>query len=134
MSALDQLRAYDFEGDQDFKRGLQSILARTDMDASAKEQLVLKAKLFFFTKKTGLTVTMEEYLNSQKTNAPETNTEAQSATKELSFAEIKHLIETNRADEIPNNKTIPDIVHSTLPSVSAAKPRSKPWEAANDSK
>jgi hypothetical protein len=65
MSALDQLLAYDFEADQEFEvsipaqqricfseyqRGLQSVLARSDVDQSEKEQLTVKAKLFFFSK------------------------------------------------------------------------------------
>ena len=62
-------------------------------------------------RKTGLTVTMEEYMDSQRKDTPKADVETQETTKELSFAEIKNLIETGRADLIPNNKTIPDLVN-----------------------
>jgi hypothetical protein len=62
-------------------------------------------------RKTGLTVTMGDYLNSQKKDAPSVEPDTKSAPKELSFAEIKYLIENNKVDLIPNNKTIPDVLN-----------------------
>ena len=56
-------------------------------------------------------MTMEDYLNSQKKDAPSVEPDAKSALKELSFAEIKYLIENNKVDLIPNNKTIPDVLN-----------------------
>lgn len=53
-------------------------------------------------------------------------------TTELSFAEIKHLIETGQAHLIPNNKIVPDRLNESVPSVSTAKVRRKPWEVTKD--
>jgi len=54
---------------------------------------------------------MEDYLNSQKKDAPLVEPDTKSAPKELSFAEIKYLIENNKVDLIPNNKAIPDVLN-----------------------
>ena len=62
-------------------------------------------------RKTGLQVTLEDYISSQKGGAPKVQPETQGTTKELSFAEIKYLIENNKADLIPNNKNIPDVLN-----------------------
>jgi hypothetical protein len=54
---------------------------------------------------------MEDYLNSQKKDDPLIEPGTKGAPKELTFAEITYLIESNKVDLIPNNKTIPDVLN-----------------------
>jgi hypothetical protein len=54
---------------------------------------------------------MEDYLSAQNKDGPSVGPDSETAPKELSFAEIKYLIENNKADLIPNNKTIPDVLN-----------------------
>ncbi|PVG04545.1 hypothetical protein CPB86DRAFT_746361 [Serendipita vermifera] len=119
MSALEQLLAYDFDADEEFT---VSILSKPglDEDPTEKARILRTAKLFFFNKKTGSNVTLEEYTQADDMN--------QSVEKTLTFAEIKHLIETGQAHLIPNNKVIPDQLNDAQPSVSQIQAKKKPWE------
>lgn len=114
MSSIDEFRKYKFEEDEEFNQFLSNIGISPDPSESQKERLLLEAKIFFFRKKTGSLLTVDEYL---KTQSPTTK---QAEEPVLTFAEIKHLIETGQAHLIPNNKVIPDKINDETPSRSIA--------------
>ncbi|KAG8754373.1 hypothetical protein FRC14_005150 [Serendipita sp. 396] len=74
---------------------------------------------------------MEEYLQSRDETV-ELQNHAESAEKVLSFAEIKHLIETGQAHLIPNNKMIEEKINDLPPSVSLTRAKPKPWENSTE--
>jgi len=60
-------------------------------------------------RKSGIHITPQEYQEYMESQgSSKIATQEGELTTELSFAEIKHLIETGQAHLIPNNKTIPD--------------------------
>ncbi|KAG8994792.1 hypothetical protein FRB94_009670 [Tulasnella sp. JGI-2019a] len=51
----------------------------------------------------------------------------------LSFQEIQDLLAAGKVDEIPFNRTIPEVISEEQPSESSVAPRKKPWEVSTDS-
>ncbi|KAH9937833.1 uncharacterized protein BXZ73DRAFT_89252 [Epithele typhae] len=135
--------AYLFDSDADYQQGLQGIVAGGALEGRSEEEkreLLLRSEVFYFNHKTGLTVDLDEARaarnGSSNVDAPVTTsvhppasdvaTDAEPPT--LTFAQLKALIEQGKTDEIPNNKTIPNVLSTDAPSESRAAIRKKPWE------
>ncbi|CAG7847376.1 SubName: Full=Uncharacterized protein {ECO:0000313/EMBL:CCA75179.1} [Serendipita indica DSM 11827] len=106
MSSIDEFRKYKFEEDEEFNARL------CQMD---------NASYLTFAK------AIPQQYRDLSGSYPTTK---QAEEPVLTFAEIKHLIETGQAHLIPNNKVIPDKINDETPSRSIAPVRRKPWEVA----
>lgn len=152
-----QLDNYPWDDDQEFQGGLKSITGSTE-DQAQLEHLTLRAKCFYYARKSGTKVDFEGYkrwvengrgdgqingLGSQSVEeAPAVQAvESQStstgsgamgdAPKPASFAEICELIAEGKP--IPGIKDIPDTVLEGQSTISQAAKRTKPWEKAGGS-
>ncbi|KAI0080440.1 hypothetical protein K474DRAFT_1704744 [Panus rudis PR-1116 ss-1] len=148
MSQADAVQAYlayPFETDEAFQQGLQALISSGVLEGkveSEKEELIRRSKLFYFNRVTGSTLNVEDILSYQTANAslngPSVSTQTAATTavhpaaseepRELSFAELKELIEQGKTDQIPNNDLIPNQLNPDAPSQSTAPVRKKPWE------
>ncbi|KAI3604976.1 hypothetical protein WG66_001970 [Moniliophthora roreri] len=141
-SPIDLYANYPFESDDAFKQGLAGIIARSPADAD-HDEISRKAKVFYFNRVTGSTLTVEEVEASEQasTQSPEFTTcasptaadsprhDSSSQQQEtLTLTQIKEFIETGRTDQLPNNKVIPGGLNEAPPSQSIAATRKKPWE------
>jgi hypothetical protein len=147
-----QLDNYPWDDDQEFQGGLKSITGSAQ-DQAQLEHLTLRAKCFYYARKSGTKVDFEGYkrwvdggretgpangLGSQPMEeAPAVqpvgsqNTGTSSgamgdAPKPASFAEICDLIAEGKP--IPGIKDIPDTVLEGQSTASQATKRTKPWE------
>lgn len=154
---FNQLDNYPWDEDQEFQGGLTSITGSTE-DQAQLEHLTLRAKCFYYARKSGTKVDFEGYkrwvengredgqtnaLGSQPVEeAPAVQVaESQGAStgsgamgdapKPASFAEICELIAEGKP--IPGIKDIPDTVLEGQSTVSQAAKRTKPWEKAGGS-
>jgi len=152
-----QLDSYPWDDDQEFQGGLRSITGSTE-DQAQLEHLTLRAKCFYYARKSGTKVDFEGYkqwveggredrqmngLGSQPAmEAPavqpvgvqSTSTGSGAmgdAPKPASFAEICDLIAEGKP--IPGIKDIPDTVLEGQSTASQATKRSKPWEKSGGS-
>ena len=151
-----QLENYDFDSDSEFQSGLQSILSTSTSSSSEKEQLILRAKCFYLSRKLRVLVDIPAYKawrerpeNSQPLlNEGEAPNSAPSGASEMSdvhalstheardtmapyptsFSEIVELISSGKP--IPGIKEIPGTVLEGRSSQSTAQGRPKPWERA----
>jgi hypothetical protein len=76
--------------------------------------MLLKTRVFYFNRITGNSLTIEEARQAESGNLDRAlysrSPDAQGHTEEapvLSFAQLKELIESEKIDQIPNNKLIP---------------------------
>lgn len=149
-----QLDNYPWDDDQEFQGGLKSITGSTE-DQAQLDHLTLRAKCFYYARKSGTKVDFEGYkrwveggredgqtngLGSQPAGeAPAVQPiESQTvstgsgamgdAPKPASFAEICDLIAEGKP--IPGIKDIPDTVLEGQSTASQAQKRTKPWEKA----
>ena len=150
---FNQLDNYPWDDDHEFQNGLKAITGSTE-DQAQLEHLTLRAKCFYYARKSGTKVDFEGYkrwvengqtngLGSQPVeDAPAVQAaESQSASTEsgamgdapkpASFAEICELIAEGKP--IPGIKDIPDTVLEGQSTVSQAAKRTKPWEKAGGS-
>jgi hypothetical protein len=153
---IQQYASFPFDTDVDYQQGLESILAggvlNSSTDEQAREEMLLKTRVFYFnryvSKKivnhwrprtafriTGNSLTIEEARQAESGNLDRAlysrSPDAQGHTEEapvLSFAQLKELIESEKIDQIPNNKLIPTGLNHAPASTSSAAPRKKPWE------
>ncbi|KAM0711122.1 hypothetical protein Q7P35_001861 [Cladosporium inversicolor] len=152
-----QLDNYPWDDDQEFQGGLKSITGSTE-DQAQLEHLTLRAKCFYYARKSGMKVDFEGYkrwvedgrgdgqtngLGSQSVEEAPAVQSAESqgastgsgamgdAPKPASFAEICELIAEGKP--IPGIKDIPDTVLEGQSTVSQAAKRTKPWEKAGGS-
>ena len=152
-----QLDNYPWDDDQEFQSGLKSITGSTE-DQVQLEHLTLRAKCFYYARKSGTKVDFEGYkrwveggrgdgqmngLGSQPVEEapavqvagsqnPSTGSGAMGdAPKPASFAEICELIAEGKP--IPGIKDIPDTVLEGQSTASQAAKRTKPWEKAGGS-
>ncbi|KAF7343387.1 MFS general substrate transporter [Mycena venus] len=139
------------------KNGLASILAGGALDndppEDVKEEILRRTRIFYFNRMTGNAISMDEareFEHAQRARemsdaeasgsalaAPSVTSSDASADTDaepvvLSFAQLQALIEAGKADQIPNNKIIPDELNDEAPSTSAAPVRKKPWEVATE--
>ncbi|TFL03841.1 hypothetical protein BDV98DRAFT_563142 [Pterulicium gracile] len=143
---LEQFITFPFETDADYQQGLESILAGgvldSTLDEGAKQEILLKTRVFYFNRTAGTSITIEEAREAERSRSSDATT-AQSTESSLSsedfvtspdnpvlsFAELKELIESGNMAQIPNNKVIPDRLNDAAPSASTVTPRKKPWES-----
>ncbi|ANB15200.1 hypothetical protein AWJ20_2824 [Sugiyamaella lignohabitans] len=145
-SEFEAFDAYDFESDQQFQQGLNTLLTTADTaDSVQRDSLVLKAKIFFYSKKTGTSIDFNEYEswknehnfeNSSSTtnsdpNEPSTNRDNSAAgsteSYPLSYQAIVELIMSGKP--VPGIKQIPNtVLGETASSQHTAAERKKPWE------
>lgn len=142
-----QLDNYPWEDDQEFQNGLKSITGSTQ-DQAQLEHLTLRAKCYYYARKTGTKVDFEGYrrwvenggarslptedapaVQPVEASQPSQGSGAMGdAPKPASFAEICDMIAEGKP--IPGIKDIPDTVLEGQSSESQATKRTKPWEKA----
>lgn len=147
---FNQLDEYPWDSDEEFQSGLRAILGSVQ-DPAQLEHLTLRAKCYYYARKSGTKVDFEAYkhwvesgreagqshsvdseqLNGasavQATKSQQTGTGAMGdAPKPASFAEICELIAEGKP--IPGIKDIPDTVLEGQSTTSQAATRTKPWE------
>lgn len=149
-----QLDDYPWDDDQEFQTGLKSIVGSTQ-DQTQLEHLTLRAKCYYYARKSGTKVDFEGYKRWVESGGaaerpgertPPATQEAPTvqpvesqtsdsgsgamgdAPKPASFAEICDMIAEGKP--IPGVKDIPDTVLEGQSSESQATKRSKPWEKA----
>ncbi|KAF8892875.1 hypothetical protein BD779DRAFT_1507485 [Infundibulicybe gibba] len=151
---MQQYAAYPFDSDDTYQQGLASILSgdtfQGDLSQETKDEILRRTRVFYFNRVTGNSITMEDArihelsLNqptptsgpalvptTPPTGAAESTNTDQSEQRVLTFAELQELIESGKVDQIPNNKIIPEQLHTAPPSESTASTRKKPWESAD---
>lgn len=154
---FNQLDNYPWDDDQEFQNGLKAITGSTE-DQLQLEHLTLRAKCFYYARKSGTKVDFEGYkrwvengrgdgqtnelgthsaeeapaVQAAESQSPSTGSGAMGdAPKPASFAEICELIAEGKP--IPGIKDIPDTVLEGQSSASQAAKRTKPWEKAGGS-
>ncbi|KAJ6613632.1 hypothetical protein B0H10DRAFT_1751533, partial [Mycena sp. CBHHK59/15] len=137
---LQQFGAYPFATDDEYQNGLASILAGGALDGDPpddiREEILRRTRVFYFNRVTGNAITMDEarayeqtrYASSASDPPPMPIPPSADGLPILSFAQLQALIESGRADEIPNNRIIPEDLNDAPPSTSTAPARRKPWE------
>lgn len=143
-----QFSSYNWDLDTDFQTGLSSILQSIpdpDND-SQKEELILRAKAFFYQKKFGQVIDTEHFkqwtkqqsttdtvtTSSSSSNEPNTATTEEETPFPSSYARIVELILSGKP--IPGIRDIPDTLLGTeAASKPSAQSRRKPWEIAKES-
>ncbi|KAJ7178084.1 hypothetical protein C8R46DRAFT_1212799 [Mycena filopes] len=145
LAPLQQYAAYPFTEDDEYQNGLASILAGGALDndppPEIREEILRRTRVFYFNRVTGHAISMDEareFEHARRAEAPPDAAAAPAPTTDdgepvvLSFAQLQALIEAGRADQIPNNKIIPEDLNDAAPSASAAPVRRKPWEVLAD--
>jgi len=97
-----------------------------------REDVLQRSRLFYYNRLTGCHLTAEDIQLYRRAEVrPQEQQPAQDVgQRTLSFAELKELIESGKTDQIPNNRQIPNDLHTASPSTSSALVRKKPWELA----
>ncbi|EIW53607.1 uncharacterized protein TRAVEDRAFT_31677 [Trametes versicolor FP-101664 SS1] len=139
---------YQFANDPEYQQGIAGITASGALDGKSEDEkadILLRSEVFYFNHLTGSSLTVEDARLLRQSLSATRSEESQSAAsvapvaipvptsdaeepQMLSFAQLKALIEQGRTDEIPNNKTIPNVLSSAAPSESTVAPPKKPWE------
>jgi hypothetical protein len=147
---FNQLDEYPWDSDEEFQGGLRAILGSVP-DPAQVEHLTLRAKCYYYARKSGSKVDFEAYkrwvengreagqpdpLDSEPPNGTPAAQVSESqqtgsgvvgdAPKPASFAEICELIAEGKP--IPGIKDIPDTVLEGQSTTSQAAKRTKPWE------
>ncbi|THH12656.1 hypothetical protein EW146_g7488 [Bondarzewia mesenterica] len=131
------------------KQGLESIISTGVVNGASdeeKEMILRRTRIFYFQRQTkGITISEDDakvaeelYSKSNSSGNAASTSSYQDASaveepRQLSFAELKELIEKGETDHIPNNKQIPDKLNDSAPSESIAPQKKKPWEMATAS-
>ncbi|PWN52385.1 hypothetical protein IE53DRAFT_312198 [Violaceomyces palustris] len=148
------LESYDFS-DPEFQAGIRSIVGPLQQTGASMDQILetqQRAKVFYFSSKTGHAVSYEEYVewrgrnrdSAQPTNGQSggdpiqhdlanvrNKTTTDAATTEpypASFDSIVELITTGQTDKIPGIKDIPLKINEEEPTAPTLKKPPKPWE------
>jgi hypothetical protein len=147
---FNQLDEYPWDSDEEFQGGLRAILGSVQ-DPAQLEHLTLRAKCYYYARKSGTKVDFEAYKqwveSGREAGQPHSSESEQSngatavqasesqqtgtavigdAPKPASFAEICELIAEGKP--IPGIKDIPDTVLEGQSTTSQAAKRTKPWE------
>ncbi|KAJ7829437.1 hypothetical protein B0H14DRAFT_2366660 [Mycena olivaceomarginata] len=147
VAPLQAYAQFPFSSDEEYQNGLQSILAggalANDSPEEVKDEILRRTRVFYFNRVTGHAITMDEAREleqAQRLTSPDASNSALAPAASsddaeplvLSFAQLQALIEAGKADQIPNNKIIPDELNDEVPSTSTAPVRKKPWEVSTD--
>lgn len=136
------LSEFDESADEEFQAGLQAIIG--PMQASGIEEAHIletrrRAKVFFWSQRTGLPVDYQEYKAWQTSTlqqaTPAVASAAASSTTAAepypaTFDAIVELITTGKTDQIPGIKDIPLKINEETPTEPKLARPSKPWERA----
>ncbi|KAI8148617.1 hypothetical protein BJV82DRAFT_270496 [Fennellomyces sp. T-0311] len=136
IETFEAFRGYDFDHDDKFQSGMASILKRAQEDPSSENEVVERAKWFYYTKfvksfdleafrawnGSSGNEEKEEKKEEEKKDAKE------DAPRRLTFQELVEMIETGQ--EIPGIRQIPNKINEGTPSEPKLSARRKPWEAA----
>ncbi|EIE79762.1 hypothetical protein RO3G_04467 [Rhizopus delemar RA 99-880] len=123
MSTFEAFEKYDFDNDAQFQSGIASLLNNKQEN---EDQLLLKAKLFYYSK-FFTPIQYDEYIKwKDSEHEPEPTSEREEKPPRFTFQEIVDMIE--KGIEIPGIKQIPNIINDGVPSESKMKTRPKPWE------
>ncbi|RWQ91787.1 hypothetical protein C8Q69DRAFT_393996, partial [Paecilomyces variotii] len=144
---FNELKAYPFSTDLEFRKGLAVILGHpetsaTDEEINREDDLVLQAKCFYFSRKENLTPPLDfsVYRNWLRSTSASASASAQSPNEAQeqgsksqdepaypsSFAHIVELITTGQP--VPGIQEIPDTVLTGQEAPSTREKRRKPWE------
>jgi hypothetical protein len=140
-----QLDAYDWARDGEFQGGLAAILGSVQ-DPQQVAHLTLRAKCYYYARKSGSPVDFDGYKNwvdrragqtggndhgsAAPAPAPPVNDGGMGdAPKPASFAEICDMIAEGKP--IPGIKDIPDTILEGHASETQAERRKKPWETSS---
>lgn len=151
-----QLDEYPWDGDREFQGGLEAILGSVQ-DPAQIEHLTLRAKCYYFARKSGIPVDFDGYKQWVETqrgigppngipagpsNLPAAPSNVASdnggggvggmndAPKPASFAEICEMIAEGKP--IPGIKEIPDTILEGQASEKVVETRKKPWEKESE--
>ncbi|KAJ3774606.1 hypothetical protein FB446DRAFT_464817 [Lentinula raphanica] len=138
-SVLAQYLAFPFESDVNFKNGLSDIVSVAGVSSDVPEDTLQAMRVFYFNRMTGHSLSVadvqaHEMKKAGTRDSPSSFPNTAGADSEphdtipLSFEQIKALIEAERFDEIPNNKTISAELNPVSTGRSAVRPPKKPWE------
>ncbi|CAE6450859.1 unnamed protein product [Rhizoctonia solani] len=135
---LKDFLTFPFHEDRAFLEGLQLLLGQPIVETFQRggpitpelEQSLLGPKLFYYNRQHGTNLTPELVEQYTRTSHPTPNPEPPTPDedRQLSLAELTHLIETGQTHLIPHNYTIPDGVQTQAPEPSKVPIRKKPWE------
>ncbi|POS83614.1 hypothetical protein EPUL_003306, partial [Erysiphe pulchra] len=132
-----QLDNYPWDRDREFQGGLSAILGPHPLPSQINE-LTLRARCFYFSRKTSVPVSFDGYkayllaLESHQTSlkpqaeSSHASIPIQTAPYPPSFAEIIRLISNNAP--IPGIRDIPPTIIPEQASVATAPKRKKPWD------
>ncbi|KAL1410059.1 hypothetical protein Q8F55_004061 [Vanrija albida] len=137
---VSEFEGYNFADDADFRAGVPAVIraARTEgLSAAAIDTVIGKAQWFYYTRKAGVSVPFEDYLQ-YRSNETESlpwrhsasvdgEEEAAAPASDLSFNEVVQLIQAGRASEVPTIH-VPNELNGQPASVSKLEARPKPWE------
>ncbi|KAF8581828.1 hypothetical protein K439DRAFT_199622 [Ramaria rubella] len=128
------------------QEGLRSIVSSAHGKSPEElENIIGQAKVFYFSRTTGQELIWENYVewkNSRPSPFPDTpavlpgeeaasialQIEQRTISAPLSFQQITDLIKTGQTHLIPNNRVVPEALHTEAPSESRTAARRKPWE------
>ncbi|KAI9259419.1 hypothetical protein BDA99DRAFT_605780 [Phascolomyces articulosus] len=131
---------YDFDNDEKFQFGMSSILKSSEEDPSTHDEVVERAKWFYYTKfiKSFDLETFREWnsKNDSEKSKKETKVESNEdkekkdddTPRRFTFQELVEMIETGQ--EIPGIRQIPNKINEGTPSEAKLSVRQKPWETA----
>ncbi|KAI8374084.1 hypothetical protein EDC96DRAFT_498488 [Choanephora cucurbitarum] len=112
---------YDFDKDQEYTSKIASILNENQGD---QEQLIRKAKLFYYTK------CIDAFDIQQYEQWKQQSDKEDDKPVRFTFQELVDMIE--KGIEIPGIKQIPNILNEGTPSEAKMTARPKPWEIARE--
>ncbi|KAI9831210.1 MAG: hypothetical protein M1819_005138 [Sarea resinae] len=143
-SLYQQLEDYDWDNDPEFQGGLTAILGKGP-DLERTQELTLRARCFYYSRKYGIAVDFDAYKSWREQNLPKMSNYASmppsvnlastssdpSAPYPNSFEHIVELIASGQS--IPGIRDIPDTVLEGEETQSTAVRRKKPWEKGESS-
>ncbi|KAF2671732.1 hypothetical protein BT63DRAFT_384280, partial [Microthyrium microscopicum] len=124
---FESVDSFNYSEDPEFQFGLSSILRHAQTKEQSNE-LELKARCFYYTRKTGTPVDFEAYKSWKQAHpqAEEMEGDENETNPSFTYAEIIDMIQTGK--DIPGIKDIPDTVLDVEASTSTKEKRRKPWE------
>jgi hypothetical protein len=124
-NTFQEFESFPWDTDNDFNTGLNELLENDRLSSQDKQELILRAKAFYFTKRTGNAINIDEY-KTWAYSGSQPDIQSMSA----SYQDIIDLILSGKP--VPGIKEVPNIVLGEQQSSRAtAKVRQKPWEMSS---